>query len=99
MDSTIRMYRHTFNKLINILKQKVTDNLTPELTDAFVSNTLSERTGQYSSEKVRLRTRYIQLLKDYLDNRMFLLKIYKKVRNNRFARCIVIKSILDLTNS
>lgn len=85
MDSTIRMYRRTFNKLINLSKIMVTNSLTPELSGAFVSNTLSERTGQYSSEKVRLRTRCIKLLEDYLANGMFVFKIYKKSRKQPFC--------------
>ncbi|MDD4803188.1 MAG: hypothetical protein PHF24_09660, partial [Syntrophomonas sp.] len=78
MESTISMYRSPFNKLINLSKQMSTDKLTPELLGAFVRNTLNERTGQYSSEKVRLRTRCIKLLEDYLANGKFVFKIYKK---------------------
>lgn len=85
MDSSIRMYRRTFNKLINLSKQMVTGSLTPELSGAFVSNTLSERTGQYSSEKVRLRARCIKLLEDYLATGMFVFKIYKKSRKQPFC--------------
>lgn len=85
MDSTIRMYRRTFNKLINLSKQMVTDSLTPELSGEFMSNTLSERTGQYSSEKVRLRTRCIRLLEDYLANGRFVFKIYTKSKKQPFS--------------
>lgn len=98
MESTISMYRSPFNKLINLSKQMNTDRLTPELSSAFVSDTFNERTGQYSSEKVRLRTRCINLLEDYLANGMFVFKIYKKARNNRFVHGIAKKSILDLNN-
>ncbi len=85
MDSTIRMYRRTFNKLISLSKQMVTNSLTLELSDAFVNNMLSERTGRYSSEKVRLRTRCIKLLEDYLANGMFVFKIYRKSRKLPFC--------------
>jgi integrase len=85
MESTISMYRSPFNKLINLSKQMSTDGLSPELSGAFVSNTLNERTGQYSSEKVRLRTRCIKLLEDYLANGTFVFKIYKKSRKQPFC--------------
>ncbi|MDD4495667.1 MAG: site-specific integrase [Eubacteriales bacterium] len=84
MESTISMYRSPFNKLINLSKQMSTDKLTPELSGAFVCDTLNERTGQYSSEKVRLRTRCIKLLEDYLANGKFVFKIYKKNKRQPF---------------
>ena len=98
MESTISMYQSLFKKLVNLSKQMSTDRLTLELSGAFVSNTLNERTGQYSSEKVRLRTRCIKLLEDYLCNGTFVFKIYKKGRNNRFAHGTAKKSILHLNN-
>ena len=85
MESTISIYRRQFNKLINLSKQMSTDRLTLELSGAFVSNTLNERTGQYSSEKVRLRTRCIKLLEDYLANGTFVFKIYKKSSKQPFC--------------
>ncbi len=85
MESTISMYRRTFKKLINLSKQKSTDRLTLELSGAFVSDTLNEKTGQYSSEKVRLRTRCIKLLEDYLANGMFVFKIYNKSKKEPFC--------------
>lgn len=85
MESTISMYRSPFNKLINLSKQMNTDRLTPELSSAFVSDTFNERTGQYSSEKVRLRTRCINLLEDYLANGTFVFKIYKKSKKQPFC--------------
>ena len=85
MESTISMYRSPFNKLINLSKQMSTNRLTLELSDAFVSDTLNERTGQYSSEKVRLRTRCIKLLEDYLANGTFVFKIYKKNKKKPFC--------------
>ena len=85
MESTIRMYRSPFNKLINLSKQMSTDRLTLELSGAFVSDTLNERTGQYSSEKVRLRTRCIKLLEDYLANGTFVFKTYRKNKKQPFC--------------
>ncbi len=84
MESTINMYWSPFNKLINLSKQMSTDRLTLELSGAFVSDTLNERTGQHSSEKVRLRTRCIKLLEDYLANGKFVFKIYKKSKKQPF---------------
>jgi integrase len=85
MDSTIRMYRRTFNKLINLSKQMSTNKLIPELSSTFVSNKISERTGLYSSEKDRLRTRCVKLLEDYVANETFVFKIYKKSRKQPFC--------------
>lgn len=85
MESTISMYRRPFNKLINLSKQMSTNRLTLELSSAFVNDTLNERTGQYSSEKVRLRTRCIKLLEDYLANGTFVFKIYKKSKKQPFC--------------
>jgi len=85
MESTISMYRSPFNKLINLSKQMNTDRLTLELSSAFVSDTFNERNGQYSSEKVRLRTRCIKLLEDYLDNGTFVFKTYKKSKKQPFC--------------
>ena len=85
MESTISVYRRTFNKLINLSKQVSTNRLTLELSGAFVSDTLNEKTGQYSSEKVRLRTRCIKLMEDYLANGTFVFKIYKKSKRQPFS--------------
>lgn len=85
MESTINMYRSPFGKLINLSKQMSTDRLTLELSGAFVSDALNERTGQYSSEKVRLRTRCIKLLEDFLAKGTFVFKIYKKNRKQPFC--------------
>lgn len=84
MESTISMYRSPFNKLINLSKQMSTNRLTPELSGVFVSDTFNARTGQYSSEKVRLRTRCIKLLEDCLANGTFVFKIYKKSKKQPF---------------
>lgn len=85
MESTINMYRSPFKKLVNLSKQMSTDRLTLELSGAFVSDTLNERTGQYSSEKVRLRRRCIKLLEDYLANGIFVFKIYTKSKKQPFC--------------
>jgi len=85
MESTINMYRRPFKKLANLSKQMSTDRLTLELSGAFVRDTLNERTGQYSSEKVRLRGRCIKLLEDYLANGTFVFKTYKKSKKQPFC--------------
>jgi hypothetical protein len=85
MESTISLYRSLFKKLINLSKQMSTDRLTLDLSGAFVSDTLNERTGQYSSEKVRLRRRCIKLLEEYLANGAFVFKIYKKSKKQPFC--------------
>jgi len=84
MESTIHMYRSPFNKLMMLSKQMRTNKLTSELSETFLSDTQNEKTGQYSSEKVRLRTRCIKLLEDYLLHGSFVFTIYKKSKRKPF---------------
>ncbi len=85
MESTIKMYRRPFNKLIALSKKMNTDGLTSEVKTAFLSDTRNERTGKQSLEKTRLRVRCIKLLEELQLHGSFNFTPYTKSRKQPFC--------------